>query len=189
LVIYCITNTLNGKKYIGQTVQDVSRRVHRHKTGPYAIGNAYRKYGEENFKVEILFNSFDVEYLNNAEKSLIKVYNTIYPNGYNLMEGGQIRLSKESIEKMRQSKLGKKENPKNTENRMRKIRKPVICIEDQICFRSVKEAAGFYKGDTSHLSKLLKGKCKTFKGKTFSYINKISKTKVEINKGDALSRL
>lgn len=170
MVIYCITNTLNGKKYIGQTIQNVSRRIDRHKIGPFAIGNAYRKYGEENFKVEILFNSFDTEYLNKAEKQLIKSYNTMYPNGYNLMEGGQIRLTKKSIEKIRLSRLGKKEKPEHTENRMRKIRKPVLCIEDQICFRSVKDAANFYKGDNAHLSKLLKGKCKSFKGKTFSYI-------------------
>lgn len=170
MVVYSITNTINGKMYIGQTVQEVSRRFHRHRTGPYAIGNAIRKYGEENFKIDILFNSYDVDMLNEAEKELIASYDTMYPNGYNLMEGGQIRMSPESIEKMRQSKLGHVQPKSVVEARVSKRRRKIICKEDQICFKSIKDAADFYNGDPSHLTKLLKGKCNSFKGRTFAYL-------------------
>ena len=170
MVIYSITNLVNGKKYIGQTIQDVSVRWRRHKTGKFAIGNAIRKYGEDNFKIDILFNSFDRNYLNNAEKELIKNYNTMYPNGYNLMEGGQIRLTKEQRKKISVANTGRKETAKQTENRMKRIRKPVLCIEDQICFFSVKDAGEFYKVSPSHITKVCKGKLKRIKMKTFKHL-------------------
>jgi len=165
-----MTNKINGKTYIGQTIQSVSRRIHRHSTGPYAIGNAIRKYGIDNFKVEVLFNSFDVEMLNEAEKQLIKNHNTMYPNGYNLMEGGQIRMSQESIEKMRKSKTGSKQSKETIEKRMTNIRKSVICNETGEVFKSIVEAGRNYSISPSHISAQCRGKYKgKLKMKTFNY--------------------
>ncbi|MBQ6005770.1 MAG: GIY-YIG nuclease family protein [Selenomonadaceae bacterium] len=55
-VIYLITNTLNGKMYVGQTRQKLSSRIYGHKSnkGKSAIDVAIRKYGWENFTVEVL---------------------------------------------------------------------------------------------------------------------------------------
>ena len=176
MVVYSITNLLNGKKYIGQTIQEVSVRWSRHKTSPYIIGKAIKKYGEENFKIDILFNGFDIDSLNFAEKQLIKTYSTIYPFGYNILEGGQIRLGKESIEKMRQSKLGSKEKPEHTEYRMSKIRKAIYCYETDTVYRSVKEAANALGiKSASNLSRYCKiGK--PTKGFTFKFIQESDMT-------------
>ena len=55
-VIYCLTNTINGKQYIGQTV-DFSNRMHKHlngQSGCPVLSNAIEKYGTAAFRVESL---------------------------------------------------------------------------------------------------------------------------------------
>lgn len=100
--IYCITNKVNGKKYIGQTKTDISTRWRGHKsdvTNPnaqkFAIHLAMQKYGIDNFdiqQIEELENSEIEELsniLNDKEKYYINFFQTIAPNGYNLTEGGE----------------------------------------------------------------------------------------------------
>ena len=57
--IYIIRNTVNSKVYVGQTNETVRVRFRKHlsaaKTGKgYVIGKAMRKYGLENFYVELI---------------------------------------------------------------------------------------------------------------------------------------
>ena len=63
--IYKITNRINGKVYIGQSV-DYEKRFHGHKTsaerGDEAyLYNAMRKYGVDNFDCELIgkFENYD----------------------------------------------------------------------------------------------------------------------------------
>ena len=169
--LYCIQNLKNGKKYIGQTIQTIEKRVNRHKAGEFAIGNAFRKYGEDCFVVGILEETMCPAVLNHLEKKYIKEYSSMYPNGYNLTEGGQHKLSPKSIEKMKQTKLNSEWKPSDKQiEALRQSRiKAVICNETEEQFDSVTSAAKYYGGDVSHLTKLLKGKCKSFHGKTFRY--------------------
>lgn len=88
--IYKITNLLNNKVYIGQSLHPEKRwweHKQRAKTSydNYPIHLAINKYGEENFSFEILewTKNYDDE-----EKRLIKEYNSLSPNGYNILEGG-----------------------------------------------------------------------------------------------------
>ena len=88
--LYKITNIVNNKIYIGQTVHPEKRwweHCNRAKThyDEYPIHLAIAKYGEENFKFEVLEWSEDYD---NREKELIKEFNSISPNGYNIIEGG-----------------------------------------------------------------------------------------------------
>jgi group I intron endonuclease len=88
--IYKITNTKDGKAYIGQTTRDVHERWKDHlKTSSNCtyLKNAINKHGKEFFKFEILIICFD-ESLNKFESEYINKYNTIVPNGYNLSSGG-----------------------------------------------------------------------------------------------------
>ena len=80
----------SGKSYIGQTVQSLSDRAgHNGKNylGCKYFHNAIKKYGWNNFKVEIL-GEFPIEQLNYQERKFIEVYNTLAPYGYNIQYGG-----------------------------------------------------------------------------------------------------
>jgi group I intron endonuclease len=91
--IYLITNTVNGKRYVGQTQrEDIETRWKQHRSidtksiGRY-ISSAYKKYGIGQFKFQIICICFN-EACNLLEREYIKKFNTLSPNGYNLKEGG-----------------------------------------------------------------------------------------------------
>lgn len=91
--IYCITNTLNGKQYVGQSV-DIYERWHGHMSSAISkdddhtyIHRAMKKYGRENFKLEIL-EECSPEELNERQIYYISKLGT-YGNGYNISPGGE----------------------------------------------------------------------------------------------------
>ena len=89
MIIYKITNSLTGKAYIGQTVRSFEERLSEHKRKANStIGKAINKYGEDNFTYEIIDKASSVEELNELEFKYIREFNTLAPNGYNLVEGG-----------------------------------------------------------------------------------------------------
>jgi group I intron endonuclease len=92
--IYLITNTVNGKRYVGQTIRkniETRWKAHR-KCDSYSCGSyllrAYKKYGIEKFKFQIICICFD-EDCNRFEEEYINKFNTLSPNGYNLDTGGK----------------------------------------------------------------------------------------------------
>lgn len=115
--LYKISNALNDKIYIGQTI-DPYKRWCAHKTKSKSIKptmyihNAMSKYGIENFKFEIIASSKTQHDTNEAEKQLIKQYESLYyQNGYNLSIGGEAKsgykLSEETKRKISESEKGK----------------------------------------------------------------------------------
>lgn len=98
--IYCITNTINNKKYIGQTAQNIARRFQSHKdrskNPKQYIHNAMSVYGVENFHIEEIIKVTDKSSeglaikLDEHEKFYIKLFNTVNPRGYNNTIGGRI---------------------------------------------------------------------------------------------------
>jgi len=115
-IIYKATNKINGKIYIGQTVQPLNKRIIEHlchallkKDNSY-FHNAIRKYGKENFIWEIVAECNLLEELNRAEVKTIEKYNT-FENGYNLTRGGEgsigFKPSNETKRKMSGSHMGK----------------------------------------------------------------------------------
>ena len=97
--IYKITNTVNGKCYIGVTIQlNANDRWMKHKyairanIGCPMLQKAVKKYGEESFKFEVLIICFDDDVFK-FEPDYIKKYNTLSPNGYNVAIGGNIGMS------------------------------------------------------------------------------------------------
>lgn len=112
--IYMVENKINGKKYVGQTkCLDIETRWKQHrKCDKSSLGTclfrAYNKYGISNFIFKILCICFDND-TNTNEIYYIKKYNTIYPNGYNLQEGGNNRKHNPyTIEQIRNSLKGEK---------------------------------------------------------------------------------
>src|ERR1700677_4577345 len=97
--VYLVTNRVNGKKYIGQTIQTLKKRWSSHGSdakrnrGPNALVNALLKYGKENFTIETLKFCKTKTELNKEEKNLIKKLKTKAPFGYNIAEGGDGTLA------------------------------------------------------------------------------------------------
>lgn len=88
--IYKITNNINNKIYIGQSVHPDKRwwehcNRARNGTDNYPIHLAISKYGKENFSFEILEWTSDYD---NRERELIKKYDSLSPKGYNVAQGG-----------------------------------------------------------------------------------------------------
>lgn len=107
--IYKITNLINGKSYIGQSV-NIHKRFIAHKSvafNPnsknynYPLYRSIRKYGLDNFSFEII-EECKIEELDDKEIYYISKYQTHGPNGYNLDDGGSsalhyIKLSDEKV--------------------------------------------------------------------------------------------
>ena len=80
----------NGKRYVGITRQEVSRRWRdgRGYEGQ-VVYDAILKYGWDNIKHEILYEGLTKEQAEEKEKQLIKQYDTTsHANGYNVELGG-----------------------------------------------------------------------------------------------------
>ena len=97
--IYKITNQINNKVYIGETIRGIETRWTEHKRRAhskegdhgyyYHISCAIRKYGEENFIIETLEECPD-EIRFEREMYYIEYFDSTDPNnGYNAVLGGQ----------------------------------------------------------------------------------------------------
>ena len=104
------------KEYIGQTINDnVNVRWSQEKSQPHGrLKQVFEKYGSDKCEfftiMEISQETHGdnwMDYLNMYEKKYIKERNTLTPNGYNLMTGGENSLhSDETKQKMRDAKMG-----------------------------------------------------------------------------------
>lgn len=103
--IYIATNLINGKQYVGQTIQKLKERIQGHKgIKKYSIFyKAIKKYGIENFK--IISFSCPEEELDWRETFLIKELNTLPPNGYNLETGGHKNKHHHELTKQKMKKF------------------------------------------------------------------------------------
>ena len=94
--IYKITNKLNGKVYIGQTIKSLEERFQKHCWGTsendryhlnMAIKRAIKKYGKENFTINLI-EEVETDKLDEREVYWISFYDS-YNKGYNCTLGGQ----------------------------------------------------------------------------------------------------
>jgi len=90
--IYKVVNRVNGKVYIGFT-NNFNRRkschIHLSKYSNNLIHKSIRKYGEEYFEWEIIYQSKDKNHtLKEMEQFFIHEYNSLVPSGYNICRGG-----------------------------------------------------------------------------------------------------
>lgn len=93
--IYKITNIINNKIYIGQTGKSIDVRFKEHLNEAFNLNTqrplykAMRKYGKDNFKIEII-EKVSLRDLDNKECFYIKMYDclAIKGNGYNITYGG-----------------------------------------------------------------------------------------------------
>lgn len=93
-IIYIITNNINSKVYIGQTIQTLENRWKAHCRNKCSrnemnmhIKRAILKYGKQNFSITEL-ERCKVTELDEKEIYYIKLYNS-YIEGYNSTKGGK----------------------------------------------------------------------------------------------------
>lgn len=115
--VYKFTNRINGKIYIGKSVNLYSRILsHKHLKPRYYIDHAIQKHGFENFDIEIIhiFDYTNETELIALETACIEEYQSLVPKGYNIMLFGNsnsgIKRSDASKKRYSLSKIGKK-NP------------------------------------------------------------------------------
>ena len=90
--IYCITNIVNNKKYVGQSTHihkrwydECYRAAHERTVNDMPLYQAIAKYGKENFLFEVL-EECAIEQLNERETYWINYFNSYSPNGYNIIQ-------------------------------------------------------------------------------------------------------
>lgn len=109
--IYEISNTENGKTYIGQTTRhNVATRWAEHikSNADTHLVRAFNSHGLDKFSFKIICE-LQNDFLDEREIEEIEKRNCLSPNGYNIRGGGSRgKHSQESIQKIRESQTGKR---------------------------------------------------------------------------------
>lgn len=114
MIIYKVTNIVNNKIYIGQTIKSLNlrRKIHEETPLKYCayFQKAIKKYGKESFVWEELEICQTREQLNKQEKFWIKFYNSNESKfGYNLTNGGDsFEFNEATKKKISESITGEK---------------------------------------------------------------------------------
>lgn len=108
--IYCITNTINGKRYVGQST-NLRKRTNTYNNGVFHnnhLKSSVKKYGWGNFTLKVLIYC-EEDQLDYYETTLIEKWDLMNrKKGYNKESGGNRdkHLSEETRKKISKSKKG-----------------------------------------------------------------------------------
>jgi group I intron endonuclease len=115
-IIYIYIDKTNGMKYVGQTV-DFKQREKGHlsnKDRNNYFNNVLRKRGVNNFEVWKSMTKMSKKDMDFWEETLIDLYDTLKPNGYNLTPGGKNNSHhKDSKERMSKTQIKRFRNKEN----------------------------------------------------------------------------
>lgn len=209
-IVYRITNVINDKVYIGQTIQTLNRRltIHFSKNVHSIISRAIRKYGKSNFIFEEIYTAFDKDELNRAEIYFISLENCMQPRGYNIKEGGANgRLPEHIRKRIGLTKIGNTNNLGKVWSEEQKIRmakvinknyREILCTNvitgETKIYKSMHSASvdgfSFKKISICVNTKTVKGELRLHKNCTFRYINHADQNgSIDTNKSLHVQRL
>jgi group I intron endonuclease len=162
--LYRIVNTTNGRQYIGQSVE-VEKRWRYHQ---WCLNNnlhrniflqrAWKKYGEEAFRFELIAEFQSRDELNAAESLHIEVSGSLYPNGYNLVKGGDVyERSEATREKLKNRKYSAETRTKISEG----LKKYYQQLSEEERIRLVTNGKTIRAETRAKLSAINKGKPKS----------------------------
>ena len=112
-MIYCLTNKVNGKRYIGIT-NNFHRRWSEHQSTDSIIGRAIRKHGNFSFRINVLCSRLSIDVAKCLEGRLIDKMNTLKPNGYNVASGGEGGYARAGFSEAEKAEWSKKVSQANT---------------------------------------------------------------------------
>lgn len=145
MILYVITNSLNGLRYVGITSRSLGKRWAEHISDAqqgrgWALHEAIRVFGPEAFRVEPIESQGDWESFCRKEQDLIAELGCLVPNGYNICAGGEgtagyshteatkakiakahkgKKLTADHRAKLSAAKVGKKRPPRSAEHSAR----------------------------------------------------------------------
>jgi group I intron endonuclease len=156
--IYKIVNLSNNKIYVGQAVSHIlnhkkyrpyghegrfrchiSEAFSTKKNQSHYLNNAIRKYGVKDFVVELI-ECCEIDDADERETHYIKEFNSLYPNGYNLKNGGKVfthsneskkRVSNGVLNYYKDKKFNKFKNIKEIDDDIDKYIKPLNKYNEQ----------------------------------------------------------
>lgn len=110
-IIYLVTNKIDGKKYVGQTIVALALRWYRHvyaamQGAQGVFQRAIKHHGRDAFTIEAIHTCAPSK-LNAAERRFIKQYDCMAPKGYNLTSGGDAGKKVSALTRERMSKAQK----------------------------------------------------------------------------------
>jgi group I intron endonuclease len=127
MIVYKITNAVNGKVYIGITKCNLSKRWAEHKCKSKSLCShlylSIKKYGINSFKIETIFEAISEKELYEKEIEFISFYKSNNPSfGYNNSIGGEKssfgkKLSQEQKDKISQYQKNRKRSAHKEETK------------------------------------------------------------------------
>jgi len=130
MVVYLITNSVNGKVYVGQSIQSGSGRWRKHKSllrcnkhDNIHLQNAWNKYGEVVWSYKVIDRATNQAELDKLETYyIVEVYNSNdRTKGYNKSTGGEHPIiSEDARQRLRVAMTGRT-LPKITKDKLREV--------------------------------------------------------------------
>lgn len=189
-IIYCATNKVNGKRYVGQTGATLNKRKSRHKQDSVkrnnVFCNAFKKYGMDGFEWRIITSCVSQEHLDEVEKYYIKIWNLQdRERGYNLAEGGRVNRGAKRT-KAQNDANSKRVKEAFADGRLKSWnkgktglialnKKSVKCVETGVIYESLKEAAKATNSLPASISSVVTGRRESCQGLHWEFIDKETK--------------
>lgn len=181
MLIYKITNNINGKVYIGQTQRTFEERVRSYKNEykfskrKRPITDAMKLYGFDNFTFQIVEDNIQSkEELDEKERYYIQMYQSLCnQNGYNIELGGNSagKHSPETIKKISENQKGSKNHMYGKRGKLNVTSKPIIELTTGTVFESASLAAEHFNVNLSHVCSIARGERGSTQGYVFRYLN------------------